>query len=80
MCGGDTMKILKVKSDKLCELRIKQGDTFSSLSKKAGVHYLVISRLESGVNTTRPANAVRIANALGVPFEELFEIVDKKAV
>ena len=74
------MKILRVKSDKLCELRMKQGETFTSLSKKAGVHYLVISRLESGKNATRPANAVRIAKALGVPFDELFEIVNKEAV
>jgi|GEM_PF-2243255 len=74
------MKTLRVNSDKLCELRMKQGETFTSLSKKAGVHYLVISRLESGANTTRPANAVRIAKALGVQFDELFEIVDKKVV
>jgi len=74
------MKILSVNSDKLCELRMKQGDTFTSLSKKAGVHYLVISRLENGKNITRPANAVRIANALGVPFSELFDIIDKKVV
>lgn len=74
------MKILRAKPDKLCELRMKQGDTFTSLSKKAGVHYLVISRLESGKNTTRPGNAIRIAKALGVSFDELFEIVDTKAM
>lgn len=73
------MKILKVNSGRLSELRIKQGDSCRSLSEKAGVHYSVISRLESGVSTTRPANAVHLANALGVPFGELFEIVDKKA-
>ncbi|HZK52787.1 MAG TPA: helix-turn-helix transcriptional regulator [Desulfosporosinus sp.] len=74
------MKTLRVNKDRLCELRIKQGNTFKSLSEKSGVHYLVISRLESGTNTTRPANAVKIANALGVPFEELFEIIDSKVV
>ena len=74
------MKTLKVNGKRLGELRIKQGDTFRSLSEKAGVHYSVISRLESGVNTTRPASAVRIAKALGVSFDELFEIVYKKVV
>jgi transcriptional regulator with XRE-family HTH domain len=72
------MKILKVDSDEIAKLRIKQGDSCRTLSEKAGVHYSVISRLESGASTTRPANAMRIANALGVPFDALFEIVNKK--
>jgi len=71
------MKTLRVNKNKLSELRMKQGHTFKSLSERAGVHYLIISRLESGANTTRPSNAVRIANALKVPFDELFEIVDR---
>lgn len=72
------MKALKANGRKICDLRMKQGDTLASLSQKSGVHYLVISRLESGLNSTRPANAVRLAEALGVPFDEIFEIVDRK--
>lgn len=71
------MKILKVDGQKLCELRIKQGHTCRSLSEKAGVHYSIISRLEENATSPRPINAIRIAEALGVSFDDLFEIVDR---
>ncbi len=68
------MVIVKVDSKKLIQSRIKAGHTQRTLALASGTKPVLISRLEAGKTNTRPQNAKKICNALGVEFEELFQI------
>ena len=68
------MVIIKVDSEKLIQSRIKAGHTQRTLALASGTEPSLISRLEAGKINTRPQNAMKICTALGVDFEELFQI------
>jgi DNA-binding XRE family transcriptional regulator len=70
------MRKLKVNPSKLSILRITKGFTASSLAKLAGISKFIVIRLENGEGQTRPINALKIAEALGVQLGEVFEIVE----
>ena len=60
----------------LRELRLKAGLTQKELAIRSGVHSRQIQRVELGtskIENLRLVNAKRLADALGVPIEELVE-------
>ncbi|TYQ14767.1 UNVERIFIED_CONTAM: DNA-binding XRE family transcriptional regulator [Acetivibrio alkalicellulosi] len=71
------MTTIIVNASKLAELRIKAGFTQNLLAKASGTNVSLISRLEKGDHTPRPDSALKICNALGVRFDDLFEISDE---
>lgn len=60
----------------LRELRLKAGLTQKELAIRSGVHSRQIQRVELGtskIENLTLVNAKRLADALGVPIEELLE-------
>lgn len=61
---------------KLAQVRKAKGMTQAQLSAVSGVHRVTIARYECGMCSPNLATIERLADALGVPIDE---IVDKKA-
>lgn len=73
------MVTIKTKNNVLLSLRIKKGFGVRQLGERAGVNYVTICKLENGKTNPSPATASKICNALGVEFDDIFEIVGKGA-
>jgi putative transcriptional regulator len=58
-------------ADALRKLRTRQGYTQADLAERAGLAYETISRIESGREPPSLRTAVQLANAFGVPVDEL---------
>ncbi len=56
---------------KLKELRARRALSLEELGEKAGVSYNSVWRIEHGKHGARPRTIRRLAEALGVPVEEL---------
>lgn len=66
---------LKVKIKRLQETRMRNGMSIRALSKAAGVSTATIFKIEKEDNIPMPSTAKKICIALGVEFEEIFEII-----
>ena len=58
---------------RITELRIAAGMTKTELARRAGINERTVRNIESGVYEPSLATARKLAGALGVPFDELFE-------
>jgi transcriptional regulator with XRE-family HTH domain len=58
-------------------IRIKKGFTIVSLSDAIGTTKQTIGQVERRVNGIGPEKAAKIANVLGVGFDEIFELVER---
>ncbi len=72
------MSVIATKFKKLSELRIRAGLTQTQLALTSKTNTALISRLENGTHSPRPKNALKICEALGVEFDDIFEIVEVK--
>ena len=54
--------------------RIRAGFSIEGLAREAGVNPATISYIENGKRNPSPATAKKICDALGQPFDVLFEI------
>lgn len=57
-------------------IRIKHGYSINELARRMGVNPSVVFSIERG-NGVRPATAKKAVEALGEPFDKLFNIIDK---
>lgn len=73
------MCTIRVKGTNLRNLRVRKGLSMNEFSKLIHVNVGVVSRIENCIVNPRPKTAHKICKALGVEFDELFEIVDKGA-
>ncbi|MEK8126294.1 helix-turn-helix transcriptional regulator [Paenibacillus filicis] len=62
------------KSNAVTKARIVKGFTQRELADRTGLSYAYISLLERSMKTIGPGTAKKLAEALGEPFEELFEL------
>ena len=69
-----TMKVSEVTTMTIGVLRRQMGLSQFGLSLRARVHPSTISRIESGHYRPYPAEAKRLARALGVSAEDLFPV------
>ena len=65
------------KGDAVRRARIVAGFTSAELAEEVGLSRPMLSSIENGAGTT-VKTAHRIANALGKPFEDLFDVVDAR--
>ena len=63
---------LEVRTDKLAELRIKQGLSQTELARGAGITGGYMSQIESGLSTPSPKVAKLIAEVLRTDFDTIF--------
>ena len=70
------MCTIKIKGTELTTLRVKKGFSMNDLSKKINCNVGVISRIENDTVSPRPKTAQKICEALGVEFDEIFEIAN----
>jgi DNA-binding XRE family transcriptional regulator len=57
-------------------LRIVQGFSTNQLAQKAILNTVTINKIENGKHSPNPSTALKICKALGVEFDEIFELVD----
>lgn len=69
------MSKIKAKGNQLVEIRIKKGLTVRKLHELSGVNTAVINRTEKGMSSPNPKTAQRLCKALGVNFDEIFQII-----
>lgn len=69
------MLTVKPKTHVIQEIRIRKGFTQKKLAEKAKLNALTILNIENGISTPNPATALKIREALGVEFDDIFEIV-----
>lgn len=72
------MKIISVKDKELLEVRLAKCLTQRALADKAGITQTTVFSLENKKTTPTPTTAKKICEALGVKFDEVFEIIDKE--
>ena len=65
------VKEIEYRLDRLQDLRAGRGLTQSQLADKAGVSLSTVQKLERLIGTATYGVAIRLANALEVPSEEL---------
>lgn len=68
------MCTIRVKGNSLTTVRIKKGLSMNEFAKQIDSNAGVISRIENCAVNPRPKTAQKICRALGVQFEEIFEI------
>lgn len=73
MDRADAHATRRIVARNLVQLRRARGFTQEQLAVAAGVRQAQISEIESGKISVRIDSLERIAQALGVPFAELFE-------
>ncbi|AHJ88641.1 hypothetical protein GBK2_43 [Geobacillus phage GBK2] len=59
------------------EIRIKKGFTTASLGRAVGLTKQAIGQIERRENGVSPENCLKIAEALGVDFDDVFELVER---
>ena len=67
---------LGVRTNKLIELRIKQGLSQTDLAGRAGITSGYMSQIESGLSTPSPKVAKLIAEVLRTDFDTIFLLKD----
>ena len=67
---------LVVKTNSLIEIRIRKGLNQTELAARAGITGGFMSQIERGLYRPSPRVAHRIAEVLGVSFDELFSLSD----
>ncbi len=72
--GGDIMQQVRARED-FPIIRIKKGFSLNELARRMGANPSVVYSIEKG-NGVRPATAKKAVEALGEPFENLFNIID----
>jgi DNA-binding XRE family transcriptional regulator len=72
------MLTIKPKTQKLQTVRIKNGLSTKKLAVKAKLNPLTILNIENGLSAPNPSTASKICTALGVGFDDIFELVDEK--
>ena len=63
---------LEVRTDKLAELRIKQGLSQTEFAKGVGITHGYVSQIENGLYAPSPKVAKLIAEALHTDFDTIF--------
>lgn len=76
--GEIALAKIVVKTDRMTEVRIKQGFSYRQLSQITSVNLASLSKIEKGARSPTPKNAKLISNALGVDFDDIFEIVKEE--
>jgi transcriptional regulator with XRE-family HTH domain len=71
-------KILSKFGQKVREERQKQGLSQEDLAEKAGVHRTYIGMIERAEKNITLINIEKIANALGIPIDELLKGINRK--
>ena len=72
---------VKVEGEELREIRQRKGFERPELARISGIHEITIARLELGYNNSRLSTVKKLADALGVPPEDLLETLEQgKAV
>lgn len=61
-------------TEQLQAKRVKAGLSIRCLAKKAGVNPATVYKLENRLTSPNPATAAKVCSALGVDFDEVFEI------
>jgi transcriptional regulator with XRE-family HTH domain len=64
-------------SEKMRLHRILQGLTIVELANKVEMSKQAVGQIERGNNGVGPANAKKIAEVLGVEFDEIFTFVER---
>lgn len=70
------MTSIKTNCSRLAEMRIRQGLTCSDLAAKIGVTRSCVATIERGTAKPGPATAKKIVEALNVPYDCIFSIVE----
>lgn len=68
---------MKLNGKKIALYRMKRGLSLKALSELSGIDSGTINRLEHGKASPRPRTVKSLCEALEVPFEELFTIVEQ---
>jgi len=66
-------RVFTVDGTKVRELREKSGILQPALAAKVGIHQSSMSRIEAGLIAPNPDITLKIAEALGVTFEDITE-------
>lgn len=70
------MHTIIAKDDLIKRLRITNGYSIRGFGIKTGLNPVTIQNLEGQKTSPTPSTAKKICNALGVKFDDLFEIVE----
>lgn len=68
------MVIIVAKKDVFTKTRVKKGLSLNTIAKIANLHYTTINRIENGKTNVSPETAKKVCDALGLEFDELFNI------
>ena len=60
------------------KLRKEKGLTLQDLSEKVGVNYVNLSLIERGKSNTNPQTVFKLAKALGIEYDQLYDLFYKK--
>ena len=71
--ASDKERVVKQIGDRIRKLRISNHLTLESLAFKAEMDYTQLSRIELGKINTSVFQLYKIATALNIPIQELFE-------
>jgi transcriptional regulator with XRE-family HTH domain len=74
------MVVAIVKTDKLAELMYRKGWTRRHLAKAAGIGEVTAQQVVNGKRNPSPPVAKKIVDALGVEFDEIFELVPAEQI
>ena len=69
------MGVSKLRVEKL---RVAAGLSKAELARRAGINERTVRKIEGGEHSPSITTAVKLADALGVPFLELFEDATSK--
>jgi transcriptional regulator with XRE-family HTH domain len=67
------MKMLRLRIKKIREFK---GITCQYIADRAGISKVEVNRIERGLRDPKAQVLFRISQALEVPFEEIYEIID----
>lgn len=72
------MTFINSKPKRITAARLLAGYSLAAMGEKSGVSASTIFKLEQKAKKVRPSTAKSIADAIGVPVEDLFEIVEEE--
>jgi transcriptional regulator with XRE-family HTH domain len=71
--ASDKERVVKLIGDRIRKLRISNQLTLETLAFKADMDYTQLSRIELGKINTSVFQLYKIASALNIPIQELFD-------
>lgn len=74
MTEGNTTDAGFVKPKVVTALRQKDGLSLRALAEATGISPSYLSKIEAGVKNPEPTVALRLANALDVPLEAIYDL------